>query len=391
MRRQLMQVLYGTAYFDVSIKDNMKAETCARKSRDNILANVKHKLLQKSSFSCSICGNIPIIFHHIEEWAKGHSNDMDVLIPICDSCHRGIHGEGGNLLSKNELYEYKNNPESPSILKDKLPLDRKKNFSFFVGSNFIENGSKANLIRFPDGSHLTSIDISDGNLKLSILEKIADNERFYLIKENELMIDPSDIWDMRYSRTSLKIWKNTDGKKKIFIDLLIRPELIVIKRMETTFNGQLFRIYRPRAPHHTKVLKLKEIIRYYEDKYKEFSEQIDALPREYESYKGLDVDGFVKQSRKDIIKAQFERAILYDHQKEFKWDWPKYYEVVHKLFKDSEVFSAKERMTTSLPKEYKRINMHISEIKKKYSSDFDELEGTIAEYGGFIFNGTIMI
>ncbi len=369
----------------------MKSETCAKKSRDNISSNVKQKLLQKSCFSCSICGKIPIVFHHIEEWAKGHSNDINLLIPICDSCHRGIHGEGGNLFSKDELYEYKKNPKSPSILKDKLPLERKKNFSFFVGSNFIENGNKANLIGFPDGSHLTSINISDGNLKLSILEKIVDNERFYLIKENELMIDPSDIWDFRYSRNFLKIWKIIDGKKKIFIELIFRPELIVIKRMETTFNGKPFRIYKPRAPHKAKVLKLKKIIEDYESKYRAISKQVDMIPKEYGTYKGIDIDTFIKQTRKDIIKSQFERAILYEHKKEFRWDWPKYYEVVQKLFKDSEVFRPKERMTTSLPKEYKRIDRHIFEIKKKYSSDFDELEGTKVEYGGFIFDGTIMI
>lgn len=299
----------------------MKAETCAKKSRDNIPAVVKHKLLQESSFSCSICGKFPIIFHNIEEWAEGHSNDIDVLIPICDSCHRGIHGEGGNLFSKDELYECKKNPTRPSILKDKLPLGRKKNYSFFVGSNFIETGSKANLFRFPDGSHLTSIDISDGNLKLSILEKIVDNERSYLIKDNELMIDPSDIWDMRYSRNSLKIWKMSDGKKRIFIELIIRPEVIIIKRMDTTFNGIPFRIYKPRAPHKAKVLKLKGIVRFYEEKYKELSDQIDALPREIDSYKGFDLDGLTKQIRKYDIRAKFEQAILYDHQKGFKWDW----------------------------------------------------------------------
>ena len=369
----------------------MKAETCAKKSRDNIPVNVKHKLLQKSSFSCSICGKIPIIFHHIEEWAKEHSNDIDVLIPICDSCHRGIHGEGGNLFSKDELYEYKKNPKSPSILKDKLPLDRKKNFSFFVGNNFIEKGSKANLIRFLDGSHLTSIDISDGNLKLSILEKIVDNERFYLIKENELMIDPSDIWDMRYSRNSITIWKMTDGKKRIFIELIFRPELIVIKRMETTFNGKPFRIYKPRAPHKAKILKLKGIVRCYEDKYKELSEQIDALPREHEIRNDWgDIDAFIKQSQKDIIRTRFERAILYDHQKELKWDWPYYFGVVNRLFKDSEIFGSIPKFQTLLPKEYEKILSHISKIKEAYSKDFDELEDIVVEYGGVSFSGNIM-
>ncbi len=369
----------------------MKAETCAKIFRDNIPADVKHKLLQKSSFSCSICGKIPIIFHHIEEWATEHSNDIDVLIPICDLCHRGIHGEGGNLFSKIELYEYKRNPKRPSILSDRLPLDRKKQFSFFVGSNFIANGSKANLIRFKDGNHLTSIDISDGNLKLNILQKIVDGEKFYLINENELMIDPTDIWDMRYSRNSLKIWKIIDGRKKIFIDLIIRPELIVIKRMETTFNGKPFRIYKRRAPHRKKILELKEIIHFYEAKYKEISEQIDALPKKHESYKGFDFDGFIKQHQKDEIKRRFEQAILSDHQKEFKWDWPYYIGVVYKLFKDSDVFRSRHRIPKHLPKEYERIDMHINKIRETYSKDFDELEDTLVEYGGMSFSGNIMI
>ncbi len=385
-------MLYGTVYFDVSTKDNMKAESCARKSRDNIPVSVKHQLLQKSNFSCSICGKIPIVFHHIEEWAKNYSNDYDVLIPICDLCHRGIHGEGGTLFSSSELYEYKRNPERPSILKDKLPLDRKKQFSFFVGSNFIANGSKASLIRFHDGNHLTSIDISDGNFKLSILQKIVDGEKFYLIKENELMIDPTNIWDMRYSRNSLKIWKITDGRKNFFVDLIIRPDLIVIKRMETTFNRKPFRIYKLRAPHCKKVLKLKEIIHSYEAKYKELSEQIDALPREHEIHKDWgDIDAFIKQNRKQTIKRRMKQAILHDHHKEFKWDWPYYIRVVYKQFKDSDIFRSKHNIPKHLPKEYERIYMHIAEIRETYNKDFDELEDTLVEYGGRSFSGNIMI
>lgn len=368
----------------------MKSESCVRKSRENIHTNVKHQLLQESNFSCSICGKIPIVFHHIEEWSKKHSNDADVLIPICDACHRGIHGEGGNLYSKEELYDFKKNPERPLILKDKLTLERKKDFSFFIGSNFIEQGSMASLIRFPDGSHLTSIDISDGNLKLSILEKIVDNEKFYLIKENELMVDPSDIWDMHYSRNSLKIWKMSDGKKKIFIELIIRPELIVIKGMETTFNGKPFRIYKPRAPHKSKVLKLEEIIHYYEDRYREISEQIDALPRVYESYNGFDFDGYIKQTRKDIIKTQLEQAILFDHQKEIKWNRLYYVNVVNKLFKKSDVFGSSTNTQHHLPKEYEIVESHISKIKEAYSKDFDGLEDIVMEYGGLAFSGTIM-
>lgn len=369
----------------------MKAKSCARKTREHISFEVRHRLALNSNFSCSICGKIPIVFHHIEEWSKKYSNDYDVLIPICDFCHRGIHGERGKLFSKKELYEYKKKPKRPSILKDMLPLERKQSFSFFIGSNFIANGSKANLFRFPDGNYLTSIDISDGNLKLSILQKSEDGATFYLIKENELMINPTEIWDMNYSRNSLKIWKIKDSKKNIFIDLIIRPELIVIKRMDTTFNGKPFRIYKLRTPNHNKIAKLKKLINAYEVKYKEISEQIDKLPKEHGIHNGLDVDEFIKQNHKDIVKTRIKQAILYDHYKEFKWDWHTYIRVVDKLFNNSEIFRTSYEGKIHLLKKYEKINKLISKIKNKYRRDFDELEDTVAEYGGFILNGNILI
>ena len=65
----------------------MKTETCAKKSRDNIPASVKQALLKESGFSCSICGKIPIIFHHIEEWASEYSNDLGIhFTPVVPAC-----------------------------------------------------------------------------------------------------------------------------------------------------------------------------------------------------------------------------------------------------------------------------------------------------------------
>lgn len=368
----------------------MDTKSCTRKIRTNISSHVKHQMAKKSNFACSICGKIPIVFHHIEEWSKKYSNDDSVLIPICDLCHRRIHGEGGSLFSKDELYDFKKNPKRPAILKDNLPLGNKRSYSFFIGSNFIANGSKANLFLLPDGNHLTTIDVSDGNLKLSILQKIVDGEQDYLIKENELMIDPTDIWDMRYSGNSLKIWKKPDGKKNIFIDLIIRPSLIIIKRMETTFNGKPLRIYKLRAPNRRTAAKLQKIIQTYEEKYKEISEQIDLLPRKYENHNGLDIDAFVKQTQKDIIKTRFNQAILYDHSKEFKWDWPYYIWVVNKLCEKSEIFGSKYGRSKPISPEHEKIMLYISRIKERYSQDFKALEDTVAEYGGMIFNGNIV-
>ena len=67
--------------------------TCSRKAREHIKSNIRQELANYSNFACSVCGKIPIVFHHIEEWSKKFSNDKKYLIPICDECHKHIHGE----------------------------------------------------------------------------------------------------------------------------------------------------------------------------------------------------------------------------------------------------------------------------------------------------------
>ena len=154
----------------------------------------------------------------------------------------------------------------------------------------------------------------------------------------------------------------------------------------------MVRIYKPRVPHRAKVLKLKEIIRCYEDKYKELSEQVDALPREHEIHHDWgDIDALIKQSQKDIIRIRFEQAILYDHQKEFKWNWPYYFGVVDKLFKDSEIFGSSPKFQPHIPEGFEKMLSHISNIKEAYCKDFEELEDIVVEYGGRVFSGNIMI
>jgi hypothetical protein len=135
----------------------MRSSTCSREARERIKSDIRLRLAQHSNFACSICGGIPIVFHHIQEWSKSFSNDEQILIPICDRCHRGIHGEGGgNMFSKKELYEYKANPKRPRILADKLPLERKQGYSFFIGCNFIANGEKVSLFKLRGGHSLAS-------------------------------------------------------------------------------------------------------------------------------------------------------------------------------------------------------------------------------------------
>lgn len=363
---------------------SMKPSTCAQKAREDISPEVRRRLAHHSHFACSICGSIPIVLHHIEEWSKKHSNDEKFLIPICDKCHRRIHGKGSAMYSKDELYEFKANPDRPPILTDKLPLERKKGYSFFVGCNFIASGESVSLFRFPNGHCLTSIDTSAGVLKLNVLAGLDENEPVYLIGENELMVDSQDVWDMRYSGSSLKIWRTTKGEKTIFIDLSIKPDVIIIKRMSTSFNGRPFKVRKLRSPRRRQVDKIASKVKQYERIYRETVVQIDSRPRIDGVFGEIDVDTLIKQTQKDKLKMRMEQDLSYGFYRNFKWSWPYYQWVLDSVLMKSPVFR-KEREIPDLPVELRRMHEMIASIRAKYQKDFEDLSGVVVEYDGIVW------
>ncbi len=370
---------------------SMKHSTCSRRARGHIGIDRRWELARHSNFACSICGNIPIVFHHIEEWSKRFSNDERYLIPICAMCHQHIHAEGGSIYSKQELYDYKATPEQPTILRHKLHLKRKTGYSFFIGGNFIADGEKASLFRFSDEHCLTSINTSSGSLRLSILAALQNDNAVYLINDKELLIDSQDVWDMRYSGSSLKIWKMVDGKKVMFIDLIIKPDVIIIRRMNTSFNGKPFRIRKQKAPQQRQVEKIATRVNLYGNLYHEMSAEIDRLPRTGHVFKGMDMDAIITQTRKDIAKMHLERDLRYGFSKEFKWDHLYYQWVLDGVLRESPVFRRDMSSPANLPVELRRMEEVVEDIKTKYQKEFQELGDVVAEYDGRIWLGNFSV
>jgi hypothetical protein len=369
----------------------MKSADCSRKAREYIDNDVRRRLAQRSNFACSICGSIPIVFHHIEHWSKNFSNDERILIPICDKCHRGIHGEGGTLFSNDELYQYKSNPKSPPFLSDKLPLEGKKSYSFFVGSNFVANGERASLFAFSNGQNLLTIDTSSGSLMLTILVEINDGRAVYLIQKNEIMVNANDIWDMHYSRSTLKLWRIIDNKKTVFIDLVIKPDLIILREMKTVFDGKPFLIYKFRKPQQRQVNKIREVVRQYEELYQKLASQIDGRPKVSDiSINGIDFDAFMRETDKNLLKTRMEQELTYEFCHEFAWDWQYYQWVLKQVLAESPIFARATNIQTDLPEVFKPTYEMIAAMKAKYKEEFEGLEDTIVKYAGLILQGCVL-
>ncbi len=368
----------------------MTPSTCTREARERVKADIRLSLAQHSRFACSICGAIPIVFHHIDEWAKKFSNDAECMIPICDKCHRRIHGQGGTIFSKAELYQYKASPRRPGILRDTLPLGAKKHYSFFVGSNFIADGEKGSLFRLPGSHSVMSIDTSPGTLGLSVIVGLDRGIPVYLIKQNELLVSDDDLWDMRYSGSALKIWKIADGKKTVFLDLVIEPDVIILRELNTAFDGRPFRVRKLRAPHPRSVKKIEHRVKEYEKLYCQLAARIDSQPMVGAVYDGIDLDALIKQLNKDRVKRQLEQDLRHGFCKEFSWDWHYYQWALEGILRRSPVFVKKELEVSPTP-EFQALEQMVSAIKARYAQHFAELGDVVVEYKGMVLQGNMLL
>jgi hypothetical protein len=331
------------------------------------------------------------VFHHIENWASNFSNEEKLLIPVCDVCHRRIHGKGGEVFSKEELYSYKSSPKRPSIIRDKIPLGDKDYYSFFIGSNFVADGEKASLIVFPGGHSLVSIDTSSGKLLMSILAEIKNGEPVYIIEDNELQIQTEYIWDMEYSANSLKILRMMDSKKQVFIHLNLYPEVIVIREMNTMFGGKPFSILRMRKPQIRQLEKIRSEVNKLEEFYMSISDEIDKLPGETMIRNGIDYGDELKRHHKLINKKYLEDYLRFEFGKQFSWNWQYYMWVLDQVLSESPVFQSNPYETSNTLPEFSHTKDHVDQIRERYYDLFQELAEVVVDYDGLFLLGNVVM
>jgi hypothetical protein len=307
------------------------------------------------------------------------------IIPICNSCHQDIHGEGGCTHSKEVLYNYKRNPNITPILKHKKNLERGK-YHFFVGNNLILYGSNARLFNI-DGDDLLSVDTSDNLFRLDILLEYTGGSKKYLMKNNELLIDTEDIYDMRYSGPSLTIERMSEGEKEIVVHLLIQPNAIIICEMNTFFNTKPFRVIKMKKPHWKQKKKIRDKVIELEQQYQELADEIDKQQKSGQVFGGVDVNELkaeiTKQDILDSMRAYLEHKFCENFP---SWESFYYHKVLMEILSQSPVFGQQ----TVSNKIQEKINEITSHWDKKAQKEFQNMEYVFVKYGGLVLNRNLV-
>lgn len=240
---------------------------------------------------------------------------------------------------------------------------------------------------------IVEIDVSDGYFKLRILGGVRDGKPCYLIYNNELMVDTGtlNITKMQYSGPSVKIWERRNGKEVVLIDMMILDEAIIIRSLDTEFNGQPVRIYKMRSPQKRQLSKIHSWMQEAEKCYRRASKQIDGQPQIVKPFNGIDIDSQLKQLRKDMVRRELERRLEGIIEDNFDWNWHYRHHVLDTVLQQSVIFRHKsQRMFDSLP-EIEKVHRKVARLRKKYKKHFQDLQDVIVESQGFIVQGTMMV
>jgi hypothetical protein len=196
---------------------------------------------------------------------------------------------------------------------------------------------------------------------------------------------------MRYSGSVLKIWTIVGGRKSVFVDLAIEPDVIIMREMNSSFNGKPFRVRKLRAPQRRSVNKIENKVKEYEGLYYELSERIDSQPPVGGVCDGIDIDALVKRLNNDRVKRQLEQDLNHRFCKEFTWDWAYYQWVLDGVLKKSSVFGKTESEMVSLTPEFRALDHKVGDIKARYKQQFATLGDVVAEYNGIVFRGNFLL
>ena len=77
-------------------------------NRIDVPDNDKKKIREEQGGKCAnpACPINRTHIHHIKEWSVYQSNDQEILIAVCPTCHDQIHN-GSIIIDDNKLFEWK--------------------------------------------------------------------------------------------------------------------------------------------------------------------------------------------------------------------------------------------------------------------------------------------
>ncbi|MCW6512519.1 HNH endonuclease signature motif containing protein [Lichenifustis flavocetrariae] len=136
--------------------------------RKHLKKSLKAELIAEAGGKCANpgCSNWRVHFHHIEHWSAYQTDDANIMIAVCPSCHDHIHN-GKLPISDETLYQWKNIERPLDVISTHIWVEPDTKLRMILGSIAFETVEGAIVFDLP-GSDKFEMHIFDKkNLQIS--------------------------------------------------------------------------------------------------------------------------------------------------------------------------------------------------------------------------------
>jgi len=152
---------------------------------------LRRQLRQEVYYSCPICSNPLLTYHHIVPWRDEHHFRQQDMIALCYNHARMA---DSNAISRATLYNLKANPPKRRRVRDKFVIDDWSRFGIVLGGDMVWFEGCMTVLRV-EGQPLLGFSRQFGRPALVVDLKDVNGRTLLKIDDNDWMVNVEDRWD----------------------------------------------------------------------------------------------------------------------------------------------------------------------------------------------------
>lgn len=212
-------------------------ELVLAKKRKKNKPSVKREIVQEAGGKCANpgCANWRVHIHHIKHWAVYQSDDPDILIAVCPTCHDAIH-HGSLEFTDELLYLWKEIGRTEKPSSTNIYIEPSENIKLLTGSIALSTKNEGATVFELSELNKLSFRILDGDISLvSLKVSNLSNVEKLRVSENHVRVNDTDTLQFEQVPGHVKV-STKDSESFISKDYLQKMQAQQPEFME---NGEL--------------------------------------------------------------------------------------------------------------------------------------------------------
>jgi len=175
----------------------------SRKPRPSTPREIRRRLRQEVYYSCPLCDDPLLIYHHIIPWHEEEHFREEDMIALCAKHARLA---DANAISRAMLYNVKANPPRKRKIRDRFVVRNWEKFTIALAAEGMVFRNCLNVLRV-QGQIVIGFTKQSGAPALALDLRAPGGNQLLKIEDNDWIVNVDDVWDCEVEGNSIKVYE----------------------------------------------------------------------------------------------------------------------------------------------------------------------------------------